>query len=98
MWAVERKDSGRGVGFTGGHWHRNWAIDDFRRTVLNAIVWVAGGKVPDSGVKSEPVTEAQLNENLDPKKKMVKIALPSEADLTQPAAEPKAFGWPGMKK
>ena len=23
MWTVERKDGGRGVGFTGGHWHRN---------------------------------------------------------------------------
>ena len=62
------------------------------------MVWVARGELPEEGVKSEPVTEAQLNENLDEKKTMEKIALPSEADLNQPAAAPKDFGWPGMKK
>ncbi len=97
MWAVERADGGRGIGFTGGHWHRNWAIDDFRRAVLNAIVWVAGMDVPENGVTSLPVTEAQLNENLDPKKEMVHVALPSAADLTQPAADPVDFRWPGKK-
>jgi type 1 glutamine amidotransferase len=86
MWAVERADGGRGVGFTGGHWHRNWAIDDFRRVVLNAIAWTAKVEIPDTGVSSEPVTEAQLNENLDEKKEMVHVSLPSAADLTQPAA------------
>ena len=25
MWGLERADGGRGVGFTGGHYHRNWA-------------------------------------------------------------------------
>jgi hypothetical protein len=97
MWAVERPDGGRGIGFTGGHWHRNWAIDDFRRLVLNAILWTAKVEVPDSGVVSQPVTEAQLNENLDPKDKMEQVALPSKADLTQPAAEKVEFRWPGKK-
>lgn len=98
MWAVERADGGRGIGFTGGHWHRNWAIDDFRKVVLNAIVWVAKGDVPEEGVSSNAITEAQLNENLDEKKDMVHVALPSEADLTQPPAPDKEFGWPGMPK
>lgn len=97
MWAVERPDGGRGVGFTGGHWHRNWAIDDFRRAVLNAIVWTAGGKVPASGVKSQAVTEEELNQNLDKKKKMEHISLPSGKDLNQPAAAPVDFKWPGKK-
>ena len=95
MWAVERPDGGRGVGFTGGHWHRNWAIDDFRRLVLNAIVWTAQLDVPAGGVLSEPITEQQLNENLDPKKPMVHVPLPSEAELTEPSAEPVEFRWPG---
>jgi hypothetical protein len=43
------------------------------------------------------VTEVQLNENLDPKDKMEHVALPSKADLTQPAAEPVEFRWPGKK-
>lgn len=98
MWAVERSDGGRGIGFTGGHWHRNWADDDFRRVVLNGIVWTTGMEVPESGVASEPVTEEQLNQNLDEKKDMVRVLPPSEADLTQPPAEHKDYGWPGMEK
>jgi len=65
MWGVERKDGGRGVGFTGGHYHRNWAVDGFRQIVLNSIVWVAGAEVPVGGVKSLAVTEDQINANLD---------------------------------
>jgi len=65
MWGIERQDGGRGVGFTGGHYHRNWAIDDFRKIVLNAIVWVAGLDVPENGVTSKSLTEKDLNANLD---------------------------------
>jgi len=67
MWAVERPDGGRGVGFTGGHIHRNWGNDEFRKIVLNALVWVAGLDVPEGGVQSS-VTEEDLAKNLDPKK------------------------------
>jgi len=65
MWGIEREDGGRGVGFVGGHYHRNWAEDGFRQIVLNAIVWVAGMDVPEDGVKSTPLTEDDLNANLD---------------------------------
>jgi type 1 glutamine amidotransferase/glucose/arabinose dehydrogenase len=57
-WAVERKDGGRGFGFTGGHFFSNWWLPDFRRLVLNAIAWTAKIDVPDGGVAStleEPV-------------------------------------------
>lgn len=67
MWAVERPDGGRGVGFTGGHIHRNWGNDEFRKIVLNALVWVAGLDVPEDGVQSS-VTEEDLAKYLDPKK------------------------------
>ena len=53
MWAVERPDGGRGFGFTGGHFHDNWGNDDFRKTVLNALVWVAKGEVPAGGIGVE---------------------------------------------
>jgi type 1 glutamine amidotransferase len=43
----------RGFGFTGGHFHRNWTHPDFRKLVLNAIVWTAGIDVPEAGVSSE---------------------------------------------
>jgi len=65
MWGIERKDGGRGVGFTGGHYRRNWAINDFRKIVLNTIAWVAGMDVPENGVTSLPPTEKDLNANLD---------------------------------
>jgi hypothetical protein len=65
-WAYERPDGGRGFGFTGAHFHANWANNDFRRTVLNAILWLAKMEVPAGGVKSV-VTEADLAANLDPK-------------------------------
>lgn len=88
MWGVERKDGGRGVGFTGGHWHYNWAVEDYRRTVLNAIVWTAGLDVPENGVQSLPLTEADLNANLDEKNNMRKVALPGDHvfDFTPAAA------------
>ena len=50
-WACERPDGGRGFGFTGGHYHRNWGNDDFRKLVLNAILWTAKVEVPASGVE-----------------------------------------------
>jgi type 1 glutamine amidotransferase len=62
-WTFERPDGGRGVGFTGGHWHWNWANDNFRKTVLNAIVWAAHLEVPASGVSSKAPTMEQLMEN-----------------------------------
>ena len=66
-WAVERPDGGRGFGFTGGHFHKNWGNADFRTLVLNAIVWTAGLDVPSEGIKSV-VTPDELTQNLDPKK------------------------------
>lgn len=66
MWAVERGDGGRGFGFTGGHYHDNWGNDDFRKVVLNAVVWIAKATVPENGIESK-LTQADLNANLDPK-------------------------------
>ncbi len=66
MWAVERPDKGRGVGFTGGHTHKNWGDDNFRRLVLNALLWTARMEVPAEGVASE-VSAEELTKNLDPK-------------------------------
>jgi hypothetical protein len=53
MWAVERPDGGRGFGLTGGHFHQNWGNDEFRKVVLNALVWVSGVEVPTEGISSK---------------------------------------------
>lgn len=68
MWAVERPDGGRGFGFTGGHFHDNWGNQDFRKVVLNSLLWLAKVEVPESGVDSK-VTPEDLDANLDPKPK-----------------------------
>jgi type 1 glutamine amidotransferase len=65
-WAGERAGGGRGFGFTGAHFHKNWGDNDFRKLVLNAILWTAKVQVPAEGVSSEVTPEA-LKENLDPK-------------------------------
>jgi type 1 glutamine amidotransferase len=68
LWTVERSDTGRGFGFTGGHFHDNWGNDSFRKLILNACLWIAKVEVPAQGVQSG-VSQEQLNANLDPKKK-----------------------------
>lgn len=65
-WCVERPGGGRGFGFTGAHFHRNWADPNFRTLVLNAIVWTAHLEVPSGGVPSQ-VSDAEMKQNLDAK-------------------------------
>lgn len=64
-WARQRPDGGRGFGCTGGHVHWNWGNDQFRRLILNAIVWTSGVDVPADGVKAGKVTVDDLLENHD---------------------------------
>jgi len=66
MWATERADGGRGVGFTGGHTHTNWVEPNQRKVMLNALLWICKLPVPAGGVASE-VTAEEIQENLDPK-------------------------------
>lgn len=65
MWALERSDGGRAFGLTGGHFHDNWANGDFRKVVLNALVWIAGATVPPDGVASS-LAPHELDQDLDP--------------------------------
>jgi len=66
MWAIQRPDGGRGFGFTGAHFHKNWGNENFRKTVLNAVLWIAKMEVPMEGVQSS-ITPEQLAANLDAK-------------------------------
>jgi type 1 glutamine amidotransferase len=66
-WAFERGNGGRSFGFTGGHFHRNWGDENFRRTVVNAILWTAKLDVPSAGAKVD-LDPAELKINLDRKK------------------------------
>ncbi|WP_153557609.1 DUF1080 domain-containing protein [Roseimaritima sediminicola] len=64
-WAATREDGGRGFGFTGGHFHWNWGDENFRKVVLNAIVWTAHGEVPEGGVRTSELTQEELEANQD---------------------------------
>ncbi len=66
-WAYDRPGGGRGFGFTGGHVHKNWQNEGYRKIMLNAILWAAQVPVPDSGVDSEAVSDTEIRANLDPK-------------------------------
>lgn len=77
MWAVERPDGGRGFGFTGGHFHRNWQNEEQRRLILNAIVWLAKLEVPAGGIDSAPVSDEEVMQNLDVKKQSAPRPIPA---------------------
>lgn len=64
-WCSENPNGSRGFGFTGGHFHWNWGDDNFRKVVLNAIVWTAHGEVPKNGVADKSVTLEDLEQNQD---------------------------------
>ena len=67
MWCTTRPEGGRGFGFTGGHFHRNWSDENFRKIILNGLLWIAKVPVPKDGVPSV-VTPEQLQLNQDAKK------------------------------
>ena len=59
-WCTERSDGGRGIGFTGGHYHHNWADDQLRKFMLNAIIWAAQIEIPETGVVTPTPTSEEL--------------------------------------
>jgi len=50
-WAYARPNSkdGRSFGTTLGHFHENFGVPDFRRAVVNGILWSAHVEVPENG-------------------------------------------------
>jgi type 1 glutamine amidotransferase len=63
-WAFQRKSGGRSVGMTFGHYYENWRLDDYRKLILNAMVWTAHGKVPAGGVKSSFAEDGEVEKAL----------------------------------
>lgn len=66
VWAYERPGGGRGVGFTGGHFHANLGDANFRKVLLNSLLWISRVEVPAGGLEV-PVTPQMLLERLDDK-------------------------------
>ena len=49
-WAAERPDGGRAFGFSGLHFHENWKLAEYRRLVLQGIVWTLKRPIPEAGL------------------------------------------------
>jgi trehalose utilization protein len=64
-WAYQRPEGGRGFGFTGGHYHKSFQNDGFRKILLNAILWTAQIDVPKNGVESKTPDDTEIEQNLD---------------------------------
>ena len=68
VWIATRgPNDSRGFGCSGAHYHWNRAQDDFRKAILNCIVWSAHIEVPKDGVPSETSTLDELLANQDKK-------------------------------
>jgi hypothetical protein len=65
MWVSENENGSRGFGLTGAHFHVNWAQDDFRKVVLNAVVWIAKGEIPETGIQTKRPTLDEMLANHD---------------------------------
>ena len=92
LWCRDPADAPRGAGFVGGHFHRNWAIDDYRKLILNTIAWVTKVEVPKDGVPSETITREMLNQNLNRPEWPEPVELPTPDLLTQPGGKAPELG------
>ena len=50
-WAYERPDGGRSFGTTLGHFYRNFQREDFRRMIVNGILWSSKVEIDKSGAR-----------------------------------------------
>ncbi|HUQ69695.1 MAG TPA: family 16 glycoside hydrolase [Planctomycetaceae bacterium] len=85
-WATENPGGHRGVGFTGAHYHWNWGHNEFRKLILNSLVWTAGLDVPPGGVPAGTVTVDDLLQNHDE---------PIPADFNKARIEAMLAEWNG---
>lgn len=49
-WAWERADGGRSFGYVGMHFHRNWALEEYRRLAVQGIAWSLKLDIPAGGM------------------------------------------------
>ncbi len=52
-WAWQRPDGGRSFGFSGLHYHANWRHVEYRRLIVQAVLWANGLAVPGQGVSDD---------------------------------------------
>lgn len=50
VWSWDRPDSGRSFGFVMLHYHSNWQRADYRRMVVQGVLWSLKQDIPNEGV------------------------------------------------
>jgi hypothetical protein len=61
-WAYRRPDGGRSCGFTSLHYHENWKNENYRRFVVQAILWSVKQEIPAGGAPVDlPADAYQLS-------------------------------------
>jgi type 1 glutamine amidotransferase len=68
-WSWERSDSGRSFGFVGLHFHANWQLPEYRRFLVQGVLWSLKLPIPATGV----------NVDIDSKKLELNGVLPPPA-------------------
>ncbi|WP_256011085.1 ThuA domain-containing protein [Desertivirga xinjiangensis] len=63
-WTVERKDGGRGFSATINHFYSNWENNDYRKVLLNGIVWASGIEVPSTGVEARFYQDLEVTKHI----------------------------------
>jgi len=63
-WAVERENGYRGFGTSTGHFFSNWTDENYRKMMLNAILWTAGREIPEDGITSPFYSRDQVSRHL----------------------------------
>jgi len=48
-WAWERADKGRAFGFVALHYHSNWQLPEYRRLVVQGVLWSLKLPIPEGG-------------------------------------------------
>ncbi len=80
-WAIERPDESRGFGTTMGHHFSNWENNNFRKFVLNGIVWAAGLEVPNEGIGARFYTDWEVTRILFGREKKALILTGDNIEL-----------------
>lgn len=51
-WAWQRGDGGHSFGFSGLHFHKNWQLLEYRRLVMQGVIWTLKLPIPEGGLEA----------------------------------------------
>jgi type 1 glutamine amidotransferase/cytochrome c2 len=97
-WARERPQGGRGFGTTCGHFYENWRQEEFRRLILNGLVWSTGLDVPATGVQARFFERGEIDQALEGKRGAAPSSLDKRPIRVLMIAGNEAHEWHNWKK